>query len=483
MPTRGSKDPNGRALRGRRAHTTFALLTDPARQIWNSFNNRANAGGANAPEAAVNGCLYDRFKSLYNKTATKPSLVIVPARFKSGTLYSQIPSSNADFTVTRPLNTATRFDSSALIQTGITSGVPRLDYYTSGGVTGCPALLVEPAATNLHTQSEAFASNYTQVINLSASGTNLTAPDNSATADRYFETTANGVHIITIPAGGGFALTSGTVYTFSTFAQSVGGRNFRLALTAGGSIDVLYTLSGSGTVSNTSVATIQNFGNGWYRCTYTFTATSSVNFRQNIYSVSGTTNSFVGDVTKGFIVWGAQLETGSVATSYIPTTAGTGSRSADVVSVSGAVSGSIGQTEGVVYAQVDLRNWTASGRVLAISNGTSDARVMIQVGANRTLQAVVTAASGEVANIATASGQVNGIYKCAVAYASGDFAFYVNGNQIGTDSSGAVPACNNVALGKIETSASTNFLNDRILAGALYNTRLLNADLATLTTP
>jgi len=115
MPTRGSKDPNGRALRGRRAHTTFALLTDPARQIWNSFNNRANAGGADAPEAAVNGCLYDRFKSLYNKTATKPSLVIVPARFKSGTLYSQIPSSNADFTVTR--NTAARrFDSAGLIE-------------------------------------------------------------------------------------------------------------------------------------------------------------------------------------------------------------------------------------------------------------------------------------------------------------------------------------------------------------------------------
>jgi hypothetical protein len=181
--------------------------------------------------------------------------------------------------------------------------------------------------------------------------------------------------------------------------------------------------------------------------------------------------------------WGAQLETGSVATSYIPTTTAAITRNADVISVSGAVSGSIGQTAGTMYAQVDLRNWTASGRVLAISDGTSDARVVIQVGANRTLQAVVTAASGEVANIATASGQVNGIYKCAVAYASGDFAFYVNGNQVGTDSSGAVPACNNVALGKIETSASTNFLNDRILAGALYNTRLLNAELAALTAP
>ena len=410
-----------------------------------------------------------------------PSLLIVPYRSKTGKLYSQIPTNgNGDFNVTRA-TTARRFNSDGLVAS-VASGIPRLDYYTSGGVTGCPALLVEPAATNLHTHSEAFASNYTLALNLSASGTNLTAPDNSATADRYFETTANDVHLLNIQPGGGFALTSGTTYTFSAFVQSIGGRNFRLILTAGGSLDTLYTLSGSGTVSNTS-GTIQNYGNSWYRCTYTFTATSSVNFRQNIYSVSGTTNNFLGDVTKGFIVWGAQLETGSVATSYIQTTAGTGTRNADVISVSGAVSGSIGQTDGTIYAEVDLRNWTASGRVLAISDGTSDARVMIQIGANRTLQAIVTAASGEVANIATASGQVNGFYKCAIGYADGNFAFYVNGSQTGTDASGAVPACNNVALGKIETSATTNQLNDRIRAAALYTTRLTNAELATLTSP
>jgi hypothetical protein len=177
-----------------------------------------------------------------------------------------------------------------------------------------------------------------------------------------------------------------------------------------------------------------------------------------------------------------QIELSSVPTTFIPTTTAAVSRAADTISASGAlVSGLIGQTEGTIYAEVDLRNWIASGRILTCSNGTSDERLMIQVGANRTLQAIVTTASADVADISTASGQVNGVYKCALTYASGNFAFYVNGTQIGTDSSGGVPACTSVFLGKIGTSASTNFLNDRIRAAALYTTRLSNAQLAELT--
>ena len=70
-----------------------------------------------------------------------PSLLIVPARFKTGTLYSQIPipvapstSSVGDFTVTR--NTAARRVNSAGLIESVASGIPRLDYYTSGGGAG-----------------------------------------------------------------------------------------------------------------------------------------------------------------------------------------------------------------------------------------------------------------------------------------------------------------------------------------------------------
>ena len=66
MPTRVNGNINGRALRGRRAHTTFALLISPAQQAWNDFNARATADGAIAAEAAVNGCLFNRFAVIYN---------------------------------------------------------------------------------------------------------------------------------------------------------------------------------------------------------------------------------------------------------------------------------------------------------------------------------------------------------------------------------------------------------------------------------
>jgi len=398
-----------------------------------------------------------------------------------------------DFNVTRA-TTATRFNASGLIES-VASGIPRLDYFASGGVVGCPALLVEPSGSNGILSSNNTTTNWTLGANLASgaidvigvSGNNLTVAVSGsnigASAGRLRRT------------GLSLDLASGSTYTISFFlkktgAHTIGGYQLPMSVgIIGSGFDVSGSFS-SGSINDTAPTTnrirrIEVFGTDVFRCseTFTMTATRTSSFI-SFAPVTGVTNGANSEVGTSMGFAAPQIELGSVPTSFIPTAVFAAvTRNADVISVSGAVSGSIGQTEGTIYAEVDLRNWTASGRVFAISDGTSDARVMIQVGANRTLQAVVTAASGDVANIATVSGQVNGIYKCAVAYASGDFAFYVNGNQVGTHSSGAVPACNNVALGKIETSASTNFLNDRILAGALYNTRLLNADLATLTTP
>ena len=412
-----------------------------------------------------------------------PSLLIVPYRSKTGKLYSQIPTSGAgDFTVTRNTE-ARRFNSAGLIES-VASGIPRLDYYTSGGTAGCPALLVEPSAANLKPRSDDWTNSAYTLTRVTQNQSVNVAPLTKPMLE-IRETAVTGTHSVQIQPDA--TLVSGSIYTRSYFVSLAGRDVINFSDAGQGANSCRINLSTKAVVSqeaNIISSRIVDYGNGLFLVSVTFTATSTIGRPSINLFEDNTTSSYLGDITKGVNIHFIQYELGSVDTSYIPNANASGSvtRSADVISVSGAVSGSIGQTAGVVYAQVDLRNWTASGRVLAISDGTSDARVVIQVGDNQTLQAVVTAASGEVANIATASGQVNGIYKCAVAYASGDFAFYVNGNQIGTDSSGAVPACNNVALGKIETSASTNFLNDRILAGALYNTRLTNAELATLTT-
>jgi hypothetical protein len=412
-----------------------------------------------------------------------PSLLIVPARFKTGKLYTQIATTSAglvlgasgDFTVTRA-TTATRFNSAGLIES-VASGVPRLDYYTSGGTAGCPALLVEPSGSNLFQRSEEFDDGYWTKTNLNTTGTPpwvnvATAPNGTMTAEKLIANTANSTHLITRTG-----LTSGS-YTFSVFAKA-GEETIMSLWIAGNSIRGQFDLS-NGTIQFSSAevsSKIEPYGNGWYRCSiYSSVATTTA----AIYMRTG--GAFEGNNTNGFFIWGAQLETGSIATSYIPTTTGTVTRNADVINLSGAVSGCIGQTEGTLYAEVDVRNFTNGNRIVCLSDGTSDNRIILQKGANSTLQAIVTNATSGVVDISTASGRTAGIYKIAIGYKQDDFAVYVNGSQTGTDDTGGVPACNQIFIGKIETTATTNQFNDRIRAAALYTTRLTNSELAALTT-
>lgn len=402
-----------------------------------------------------------------------PSLLIVPARFKTGKLYSQIPTSGAgDFTVTRN-TTATRFTSAGLIAS-VASGIPRLDYYTSGGTAGCPALLVEPAATNVLSYSEEFdnAAWGKSAMTVSTGTTAaFTAPDGTTNADKIIATSGNVAHNINRSG-----LTS-AAYTFSVFAKA--GEESVISLwLRGASVRAEFNLV-SGTVSNitTTSARIENYGNGWYRCTvYDSTAGTTA----HIYGRAG--GAYAGNGSDGFYLWGAQLETGSVATSYIPTTTGTGSRSADVISVTGAVSGSIGQTEGTIYAEVDYRNFSTTTQAILhlFENGQNLIGIQaIRSGANNQFQAYAFVANSLVVDI-TYTIPAAGIYKIAFGYKLNDYKLFVNGVDRGSDSTAGVPTTSQVLLGHY---ASQNQFNDRIRAVDLYNTRLTNAELATLTTP
>lgn len=105
----------------------------------------AKAAGATVEEAP---CLLARGVEAYNDGLPfTPSLLIVPQFYKDGNLYQDVPpfvaeDSTMRFTVSRN-TTATRVNSSGLIES-VASGVPRIDWLGQS----CPALLVEPAATN-----------------------------------------------------------------------------------------------------------------------------------------------------------------------------------------------------------------------------------------------------------------------------------------------------------------------------------------------
>ena len=414
-----------------------------------------------------------------------PSLLIVPYRSKTGKLYSQIPTSGAgDFTVTRNTE-ARRFTSAGLIAS-VASGIPRLDYYTSGGTAGCPALLVEPAATNLCLQSENLLTTWVLLNGTASTGTTaaFTAPDGTTNADLFTESTDVLASNHQLSQSISTAVVSGTSYTLSCFFKATAAnRSARLSLSSAlfsGSPQAFFDVT-SGIVGTTTdcTARIENYGSGWYRCIMTAICDTAGTASVFVSSASGNTRDYIGNGSASLYLWGAQLETGSVATSYIPTTTGTGSRSADVISVSGAVSGSIGQTEGTMYVEFEATNDASTRRLLTLSDGNQLNRIMIYYTAS-SWRAQIQGTSISLGNF------TSGYHKIAFAYqqngVSGNLFASIDGGAVVSGTSATFPtSLSTVNLGKIEDTTSSSFLNARIRAVALYTTRLTNAELAALT--
>jgi hypothetical protein len=397
-----------------------------------------------------------------------------------------------DFTVSRN-TTAMRVDSSGLIES-VASGVPRIDWLGQS----CPALLVEASASNGILNSTDTTTNWTcwsgftsGVIDvLGVSGVNLqvnTSGSNigAGTGNGNIARTNNNV-----------ALASGSTYTLSFFikktgAHTIGGYYASITGAASGDLGGGFNVSGSfssGSIYNTAGTTnrirrVEQWGTDVYRCSETFTMTASgtlTTFR--LAPVSGVTLASLAAVGTELGFAAPQIELSSVPTTFIPTTTAAVSRAADVISASGAlVSGLIGQTEGTVYVEVDLRNLNTGvfRRILAISDGTTSNVFQIFTSDSSSIVNLASTASGF--TTLSSPTTIIGVAKIAFAYALNDVAFYINGNLIGTRTPSTIPACNTISLGS--RVDSSNFLNDRIRAAALYNTRLTNAQLAALTTP
>jgi hypothetical protein len=220
---------------------------------------------------------------------------------------------------------------------GSASNIPRLDY-TNGS---CPSILVEPQRTNLLLRSEEFNDVNWNLSRTSSFGSGsianaTTAPNGTLTADYIQQQTGQ------TDGGGVFqfnSYTSGVVYTLSVFAKMNENRyvsiRFGIGL-SGGAISCNFDLQDgiAGTPSVGVTPTIINFGNGWFKCS--ITATSQITGSRGTFLYqSSNLNSFVTTPLNGIFLWGAQLELGSNATSYIPTVASAVTRNADVISKTG----------------------------------------------------------------------------------------------------------------------------------------------------
>jgi hypothetical protein len=336
-------------------------------------------------------------------------------------------------------------------------------------------------------ESEAFNTGWSTQAGATVTPNTIAAPDNNVTADTINLTTASESRV----QRGSITIANSTTYTMSCFYKNIAltaGETFRMRFNNANSapnnfiatavIDLAagtatYSIGGtSGTgFSGTATGRVDNYGNGWYRISMTFTAGTAGATATGLFEVGNNTSGAL----RSFYAWGAQLEVGSIATSYIPTTTDAITRGAEVVSKTG-VSSLIGQTEGTIYAEVDLRNTSSGKRLFLLSDGTSQNEIRVTSSATNAgdLQFAVRLAGTLIVNAFSPTNVYsNGIFKIAAVYKSTDYALYVNGLQVLTsNAAGNIPACNRVDIGS--QLGTSNFLNDRIRASALYPTRIPN---------
>jgi hypothetical protein len=457
--------------------------TDPY-QFYN-FRERVLADGATVLSDTQVSDEIKRLRSL--GLYSKFSALYTPAVRNTSKLYSII-SADGDATVTR--GSVKNINSATGTLEEIASDVTPSSFGTGGW-----GALVEGARTNFALQSQNFGTTWTNT-GTTESLDSAIAPDGTTTADKLEEDTSTGGHVIT--QNGIAGATGDGAYTFSCFVKAVERTFVRLEQTGNASgnsgsravfnltTGVVSSTTNIGSPAGTGVARITAFPNGWYRCEFTVTPATTGNTTRNVsisLGTDATTFSYTGVLGSGVLLWGAQLEAGSFASSYMKTEGATFTRSADVITKTGA-SDLIGQTEGTLFAVVDtgIKPLGASKRILALDNSSNVSTNRIQLiksGSNDSIILIHTISGTDVTK-ATATNQ-SGMFKICATYTPTEIKLFVNGVQISTTGTvTGTPALNQIGIG-CASDGSLHFF-DRILLAGISKTALTQAEAIALTT-
>ncbi len=396
-------------------------------------------------------------------------------------------------------STATYLDANGVVQTAA-SGVARSNAYDydSDGVLRPIELLLESAATNLLLYSEQFDNaawiKYTGSITANAA----TAPDGTATADLF---TSSGTvqsrieYVAALP-------TSDTVYTFSFYAKK-GSNNYVSADHYSGSKDnyVIFDIANGAIVNQSAGVTsrITKVGSSWYRCSMTITVSASLT--HNLFKIVQTDGvTYSTSETGGyFYAWGAQLEVGNYATSYIPTTSAQVTRAADTsTSAQATRAKDAAKVDGVNFSDwhnidgftafatyewgVDV-NQQAFGRGVFGFSDTNNSNSWCYVYNGSTRSALVANTnSGQQFYKASDSPNepANVMRSIAFRYKKNNAAVSFNGGSVASDTNCELPVFNNLNIGS--TSLSNVYrLGGHVKRIVVYPTAFTDEELQALT--
>ena len=335
----------------------------------------------------------------------------------------------------------------------IQTDTPRIDFTndTKGH------LLLEPSRTNLITYSEdltdsswakqGFGTGTTPII----TSNNTISPDGTQNADKVvFDkgtgTTTSDLSMISAS----FTTQSNTAsfYVKADSPQRIVVRN-----------------------SNSFVG--YDIGTDWTRIEKTDTGGSLQIGLRDGYGVADVPN------TATVYLWGVQVEAADYATSYIPTTGAASTRNADVCNNSGSAQ-DFNDSEGVLYAEIAALADDGTFRQLTISDSSTSDRVSIDfTSTDNQIRSFSSSGGSTAANMTGTVTDSKEFNKVAVKYKLNDYALWINGNEVSTDTSAATP----VGLQQLafDNGGGSNDFYGKVRNVQVFTEALTDAELQELT--
>ena len=343
---------------------------------------------------------------------------------------------------------------------------PRLNYdiNANGQVQSCPSLLLEPASTNLFPYSEDFSQSVwakNSVGSASAPVVTLnyaTSPDGTQNASRLQLEVSGSSSSDKSFIENTQTLDGSSTYTLTFYIKSNNGVNQNL-------IFLQNSVSG-----NAITAT-----NEWIRIEQSVTS--------NTTNARGFGLMALGNIQQSVdvLIFAAQIEEQSYATSYIPTLNGASQTRAAETCFGAGTAATFNSIEGVFYCEIAALSNTNSFEDLSFSDGTSNNKIQFFLSGTNSITARVTAGGSTQFNHSYTSSDVTQFTKYAIKYKVNDFSMYVNGVQQSVGTSGSTFSANTLNT-IIINDGNISDLEGKIRDIRVFNEALTDAQLKALTT-
>ena len=451
-------------------------------EVKNYVSGTIKTRSPSTPIRSENGI----YKALY--VAGGPLTFVGSSFYGSITNISLKEIIDADFTFTRN-NIGTRVNASGNIES-VGVDLPRINYLGGSG-----SWLLEPEATNTATDSNDFTTgqvfvssgnpNLLNSLTLTANAT--TSPDGLINASKIqIGSTSTAINRIRYTS---VVVVSGNINTFSIFVKKGSGVDWFGIFVDGidASSRVWFDLE-NGVLGTSSSAVvnqgIEDYGNGWYRCSMSFTTSVDTSGIVSLVITDGNGNtSYSGNLTDHHFIYGLQAEshaTREYGTSYIPTSGSTVTRAADSATDAGS-SDLISSTEGVLYAELkSISELVDSPTTISINNNNTTNRLLIyKVAGNNKLQFQIKNPSDTVDFISATTNTT--FDKVAIKYKSSDYAVWINGVEVFTDTTTSSVPAGLTRLDFSEYDSSSPFQGN-VKCVAVFKEALTDAELTCLTT-